>query len=71
MRVGEPVADSEPVTCIIPGHDPLVMERYPEFLPLCTGLRVLRRTRSEDGKEVVIAEMSVGYRAIRESLNLR
>jgi coenzyme Q-binding protein COQ10 len=42
------------------------VERYPEFLPLCTGLRVIRRTQDEQGREVLVAEMSVGYRSIAE-----
>ena len=42
------------------------VERYPEFLPLCTGLRVLRRQDEEDGRELLVAEMSVGYKAISE-----
>lgn len=41
------------------------VERYPDFLPLCTGLRVLRRTQQE-GTETLVAEMSVGYKAISE-----
>jgi coenzyme Q-binding protein COQ10 len=47
------------------------VERYPEFLPLCTGLRVLRRTSDEDGRETILASMSVGYRAIRETFTSR
>ena len=42
------------------------VERYPEFLPLCTGLRVIRRTEQEDGKELLVAQMSIGYKAISE-----
>lgn len=42
------------------------VQRYPEFLPLCTGLRVLRRTTNEAGVETLVAEMSVGYRSIAE-----
>jgi coenzyme Q-binding protein COQ10 len=42
------------------------VERYPEFLPLCTGLRVIRRTQDEHGREALVAEMSVGYRSIAE-----
>jgi coenzyme Q-binding protein COQ10 len=42
------------------------VERYPEFLPLCEGLTVKMRRR-EDEKEVVLAEMTVGYRALRET----
>ncbi len=42
------------------------VERYPEFLPLCTGLRVLRRQEEGEGGEALVAEMSIGYKAISE-----
>ena len=42
------------------------VERYPEFLPLCTALRVLRRTAQGPDVETLVAEMSIGYRAISE-----
>lgn len=42
------------------------VERYPEFLPLCEALNV--RTRKErDGKELLVADMTVGYKAIKET----
>lgn len=42
------------------------VERYPEFLPLCEALTV--RTRKErDGKVLLVADMTVGYKAIRET----
>ena len=47
------------------------VESYPQFLPLCQGLRVLRRQSLEDGREVIVAEMQVGYKAIRESFTSR
>jgi coenzyme Q-binding protein COQ10 len=47
------------------------VERYPEVLPLCTGMRLLRRTAAGDGTEVIVAEMSVGYKAIRERFTSR
>ena len=47
------------------------VERYPDFLPLCEGLRVLRRTQSGEGVETLVAAMSVGYKAIRESFTSR
>jgi coenzyme Q-binding protein COQ10 len=47
------------------------VEKYPEFLPLCTGLRVRRRDTRDDGVEVIVAMMSVGYRMIRESFTTR
>lgn len=43
------------------------VETYPEFLPLCTGLRIRKRQQDQQGREVLIADMSVGYKAIRET----
>jgi len=42
------------------------VESYPKFLPLCEDLKLKRRERRE-GKEVLIATMTVGYKLIRES----
>lgn len=42
------------------------VESYPEFLPLCTGLRVLRRIPDGDARETLVAQMSIGYKAIAE-----
>lgn len=42
------------------------VERYPEFLPLCEALAV-RSRKERDGKELLIADMTVGYKAIRET----
>ncbi len=47
------------------------VERYPEFVPLCTGLRVRERQAEGEGKETLIADMSVGYRMIRERFTSR
>ena len=41
--------------------------KYPLFLPLCEGLKVRSRTKGEDGRETLIADMSVGYKAIHET----
>jgi coenzyme Q-binding protein COQ10 len=46
------------------------VERYPEFLPLCESLHV-RSREDVDGGSVLIATMTVGYRAIRESFTSR
>jgi coenzyme Q-binding protein COQ10 len=46
------------------------VERYPEFLPWCTGLRVLRREQ-QGAREIVLAEMSVGFRTLRERYTSR
>jgi coenzyme Q-binding protein COQ10 len=47
------------------------VEKYPQFLPLCEGLTVRRRTAREGGGEVVLADMTVGYKAIRETFTSR
>jgi coenzyme Q-binding protein COQ10 len=47
------------------------VERYPEFVPLCQSLRVRRRTSGENGAEVLLCDMAVGYRAIREKFTSR
>ena len=47
------------------------VEHYPEFLPLCQGLRVRRRSTNAQGYDVILADMDVGYRAIRETFTSR
>jgi coenzyme Q-binding protein COQ10 len=42
------------------------VERYPEFLPLCEALVVRSRGREGD-TQVLIADMTAGYGAIRET----
>lgn len=42
------------------------IERYPEFLPLCEALTV-RSRKERDGKTLLVADMTVGYKAIRET----
>lgn len=47
------------------------VEQYPKFLPLCELLRIVRRSRSGEGVETLVASMSVGYKAIKESFTSR
>lgn len=42
------------------------VEKYPEFLPLCEGLTV-RSRKDRDGKALLVADMTVGYKAFRET----
>jgi coenzyme Q-binding protein COQ10 len=42
------------------------VEKYPEFLPLCEALSV-RSRKERDGRTVLVADMTVGYKAIRET----
>jgi coenzyme Q-binding protein COQ10 len=47
------------------------VERYPEFVPLCQSLKVRKRGTDSDGREVVLAEMTVAYKFIRETFTSR
>jgi coenzyme Q-binding protein COQ10 len=47
------------------------VEHYPEFVPLCRSLRVRKRTREADGKEVIVADMTVAYKLVRETFTSR
>ncbi|MGI3900224.1 MAG: type II toxin-antitoxin system RatA family toxin [Janthinobacterium lividum] len=47
------------------------VEKYPGFLPLCQGLTVRRRSTLPDGREVLVADMKVGFKAIRERFTSR
>ncbi len=42
------------------------VERYPEFVPFCERLTV-RGRRTDGEREVLVADMSVGYRMVRET----
>lgn len=46
------------------------VERYPEFLPLCEGLRVLSHDGEGDQRSLVAA-MDVGYKGIKETFTSR
>jgi coenzyme Q-binding protein COQ10 len=46
------------------------VERYPEFLPFCENLVV--RARNTDGDhEILVADMTIGYKLIRETITSR
>lgn len=47
------------------------VERYPEFVPLCEALKVRSRTTKPDGSEVVIADMTVSFKLVRERFTSR
>ena len=47
------------------------VERYPEFVPLCQQLKIRQRTPQADGTEIVIADMTVSFRLVRESFTSR
>jgi coenzyme Q-binding protein COQ10 len=47
------------------------VERYPEFVPLCRSLKVRKRIPQPEGVEVLIADMTVAYRFVRENFTSR
>ena len=47
------------------------VERYPEFVPLCQSLKVRQRTPQPDGTEVVVADMTVSFKLVKEILHQR
>jgi coenzyme Q-binding protein COQ10 len=47
------------------------VEAYPKFVPLCRALRIRHRSDTNDGRQVFVADMEVGYKSIRESFTSR
>jgi coenzyme Q-binding protein COQ10 len=47
------------------------VERYPEFVPLCRELKVRRRVASGEGVDILVADMTVAYKLIRETFTSR
>jgi coenzyme Q-binding protein COQ10 len=43
------------------------VERYPEFVPLCRSLKVRQRMPKPDGTEVVVADMTVSFKLVKEA----
>ena len=46
------------------------VEKYPQFVPLCSALTVKSRTE-KDGRTVLVADMTVAYKIIRETFTSR
>jgi len=47
------------------------VERYPEFVPLCKALKVRSRKSETEGRETLVADMTVGYKLIHETFTSR
>jgi coenzyme Q-binding protein COQ10 len=47
------------------------VEKYPQFVPLCESLRVKSRTPKGEGVEILIADMTVAYKLVRETFTSR
>ena len=46
------------------------VEHYPEFVPLCQALSVRKRL-DEGGKHIIVADMTVAYKLVRETFTSR
>lgn len=47
------------------------IERYPEFVPMCERLHVRKRSGEPNGVTVIVADMTVAYKVIRETFSSR
>src|ERR1700726_2636835 len=47
------------------------VEHYPQFVPLCRSLKVRNRISEPEGVEVLIADMTVAYKLVRETFTSR
>jgi coenzyme Q-binding protein COQ10 len=47
------------------------VEHYPQFVPLCKSLNMRKRTQDGEGRDVIVADMTVAYKFIRETFTSR
>ena len=47
------------------------VKKYPEFVPLCSALTVKSSNEKDDGAIVLVADMTVAYKIIRETFTSR
>ncbi len=47
------------------------IRKYPEFVPLCSALTVKSRNEKDDGTVVLVADMTVAYKIVRETFTSR
>ena len=47
------------------------VEHYPEFVPMCSGLKVRQRTPDGEDIEVIVADMTVSFKLVRETFRSR
>lgn len=47
------------------------VERYPEFVPMCESLRVRKRSGEAENVQIIIADMTVAFKVIRETFSSR
>jgi len=47
------------------------VEHYPEFVPMCKAMKVRQRTAAGEGVEIVVADMTVSFKLVREAFRSR
>ena len=47
------------------------VERYPEFVPLCHSLTIRQRNERPDGTEMIVADMTVSFKLVKETFTSR
>lgn len=47
------------------------IEKYPRFVPLCSATKIRSRTPKAEGVAVVVSEMTVAYKVIRQTFTSR
>jgi len=47
------------------------VESYPQFVPMCRALKVRQRTPGGEGTEVIVADMTVSFKLVRETFRSR
>jgi coenzyme Q-binding protein COQ10 len=47
------------------------VESYPKFVPLCRSLELRKRTTDGEGRDVIVADMTVAYKLVRETFTSR
>jgi coenzyme Q-binding protein COQ10 len=47
------------------------VEHYPEFVPFCRSLKVRKRGQDERGRDIIVCEMTIAYKLIRETFTTK
>jgi coenzyme Q-binding protein COQ10 len=47
------------------------VERYPEFVPLCQALKIRQRSAKPDGTEMIVADMTVSFKLVKQTFTSR
>ena len=47
------------------------VESYPQFVPLCHSLKIRDRSKDAEGRDVIVADMTVSFKLVRETFTSR